>query len=115
LQDTSCEWALGPRQNSGFLTLPNMISGVLDMLPALHCLSHQSIIALTGLVINSCLLTTAGFAMRPCGIANGFITCIVLTAGSESADRNSWGLLTGAVPGVPGARAGGAAGADVAA
>lgn len=30
----------------GFLTFPSMTSGDLDMLPALHCLSHQSIMAL---------------------------------------------------------------------
>jgi hypothetical protein len=74
-----------------------MIKGVLDMLPALHCLSHQSIIALQGLVTKSCRLTTAGLILRPCGITKGFNTCMVLTKGSDSAAKNSWALLTGAV------------------
>lgn len=98
------------------LTLPIMIKGLPALLPAAwHCLSHQSIIARIGLVISTCRCTTAGLTPgRPCGMAKGFITEMLLTAGSSSAFKNCAALLTCAVPsgGVWGG-AGGAAAAVV--
>jgi hypothetical protein len=69
------------------------MTGVLLMLPALHCLSHQSIIALCGLVISSCLVTVTGL-MPVCGMLKGFITVMVLMPGFASAARSSSALLT---------------------